>query len=35
MDDIELDVLVYLAAWVAVGGIAIVAAITVWILWDH
>ena len=35
MDDIELDVLVYLAAWVAVGGIAIIAAITVWIPWDQ
>jgi hypothetical protein len=34
MDDIELDVLAYLACWVAVGGIAIVAATMVWILRD-
>jgi hypothetical protein len=32
MDDIELDILFYLALWVAVGGLAIVAAMTVWIL---
>jgi hypothetical protein len=34
MGEIELDILFYLALWVAVGGLAIVAAMTVRILRD-
>ena len=32
MDGIELDILVYLACWIAGGGLAILAAITLLIL---